>query len=187
MCLLISAWVRYAATVGGLSTHSAYALLLVGQVRRFVLISPASCVLNKWLSQTFAAFAQPCFQVLGPLYSERWFDLKGRTTATMLMAICKYIVSFMLVRTSLTNLFCFSQPYRRCAWPIDITNPDQYQQICELTLNISRTNSNFLFDSDIDSRYYLYRCDPIRIFDWRSSSHRPEYVFAHVIIFAHKD
>ena len=27
------------------------------------------------------------FQVLGPMYSERWFDLKGRTTATMIIAV----------------------------------------------------------------------------------------------------
>lgn len=37
--------------------------------------------------QLFAAIAQPIFQVLGPKYSELWFDLKGRTTATMFVAI----------------------------------------------------------------------------------------------------
>ncbi|KZP22380.1 MFS general substrate transporter [Athelia psychrophila] len=65
--LLLSAWVRYAGTVEGLSVKSAYALILLGQV--------------------FAAISQPVWQVLGPMYSERWFDLKGRTTATMLIAV----------------------------------------------------------------------------------------------------
>ncbi|KAF7980761.1 hypothetical protein HWV62_36803 [Athelia sp. TMB] len=65
--LLISAWVRYAGTVNGLQGNNAYALLLLGQV--------------------FAAIAQPVWQVLGPMYSERWFSLKGRTTATMLIAV----------------------------------------------------------------------------------------------------
>jgi len=38
-------------------------------------------------NQLFAGIAQPMFQVLGPMYSERWFDLKGRTTATMIIAV----------------------------------------------------------------------------------------------------
>ncbi|KAG6331792.1 hypothetical protein ID866_7298 [Astraeus odoratus] len=71
--LLISAWVRYAGTVNSLSPQSAYSLLLIGQF--------------------FAALSQPVFQVLGPMYSERWFDLKGRTTATMLIAIANPIGS----------------------------------------------------------------------------------------------
>ncbi|CAE7152561.1 unnamed protein product [Rhizoctonia solani] len=33
------------------------------------------------------AFGQPWFQVLGPKYSELWFDLKGRTTSTTLIAL----------------------------------------------------------------------------------------------------
>ncbi|KAJ7346561.1 major facilitator superfamily domain-containing protein [Mycena albidolilacea] len=65
--LLISAWIRYAGTVHSLSSGGAYALLFVGQF--------------------FAAIAQPIFQVIGPKYSETWFDLKGRTTATMILAI----------------------------------------------------------------------------------------------------
>jgi len=31
--------------------------------------------------------SQPVFQVLGPQYSETWFDLKSRTTATMIIAV----------------------------------------------------------------------------------------------------
>lgn len=67
VALLISAWVRYAGTVRSLSKHSAYALTIFGQL--------------------FSAIAQPVFQILGPKYSEVWFDLKGRTTATMILAI----------------------------------------------------------------------------------------------------
>ena len=37
--------------------------------------------------QFFASIAQPIFQIMGPIYSETWFDLKGRTTATMIVAI----------------------------------------------------------------------------------------------------
>ncbi|KIM65028.1 hypothetical protein SCLCIDRAFT_23124 [Scleroderma citrinum Foug A] len=65
--LLISAWVRYAGTINSLSPQSAYVLLILGQL--------------------FSGIAQPVFQVLGPMYSERWFNLNGRTTATMLIAI----------------------------------------------------------------------------------------------------
>ncbi|EGO00078.1 hypothetical protein SERLA73DRAFT_180488 [Serpula lacrymans var. lacrymans S7.3] len=65
--LLISGWIRYAGTIGTLSPESAYALLIVGQL--------------------FSAIAQPIFQVLGPIYSEKWFDLRGRTTATMIIAV----------------------------------------------------------------------------------------------------
>lgn len=71
VCLLISAWVRYAGTVQSLSPGSKYALLLIGQV--------------------FTGFAQPWFQILGPKYSEVWFDLRGRTTATMIVAIANPI------------------------------------------------------------------------------------------------
>ncbi|KAH8828337.1 major facilitator superfamily domain-containing protein [Flagelloscypha sp. PMI_526] len=65
--LLISGWVRYAGTASTLSGGRAYALLIIGQM--------------------FAAITQPIFQVLGPKYSELWFDLRGRTTATMIIAI----------------------------------------------------------------------------------------------------
>ncbi|KAG2078963.1 MFS general substrate transporter [Suillus decipiens] len=64
---LISGWVRYAGTIKSLSSESAYALLILGQF--------------------LSALSQPIFQVLGPKYSEKWFDLKGRTTATMIIAI----------------------------------------------------------------------------------------------------
>ncbi|KIK90790.1 hypothetical protein PAXRUDRAFT_151101 [Paxillus rubicundulus Ve08.2h10] len=70
---LISAWVRFAGTLNSLSPQSAYALLIFGQV--------------------FSAISQPVFQVLGPIYSEKWFDLKGRTTATMAIAIANPIGS----------------------------------------------------------------------------------------------
>ncbi|KAG9316556.1 major facilitator superfamily domain-containing protein [Chiua virens] len=68
---LISGWVRYAATSTSLSPQSAYTLLMFGQI--------------------FSAITQPIFQVLGPMYSEKWFDLKGRTTATMLIAVANPI------------------------------------------------------------------------------------------------
>lgn len=39
------------------------------------------------LGQIISGIPQPMFQVIGPLYSETWFDLKGRTTATMLLSV----------------------------------------------------------------------------------------------------
>jgi len=69
--LLLSAWIRYSGTVHSLSSREAYALLFIGQF--------------------FAAIAQPIFQVIGPKYSETWFDLRGRTTATMVVAIANPI------------------------------------------------------------------------------------------------
>ncbi|KAG1732244.1 MFS general substrate transporter [Suillus paluster] len=69
--LLVSGWVRYAGSITSLSPESAYALLFLGQF--------------------FSAISQPVFQVLGPKYSEMWFDLKGRTTATMVIAIANPI------------------------------------------------------------------------------------------------
>ncbi|KAL4073954.1 major facilitator superfamily domain-containing protein [Scleroderma yunnanense] len=81
--LLISAWVRYAGTVNSLSPQSAYTLLILGQVGYFFLI----------IAHFFAGLSQPVFQVLGPMYSEKWFDLNGRTTATMFIAIANPIGS----------------------------------------------------------------------------------------------
>jgi FLVCR family MFS transporter 7 len=94
--LLISAWVRYAGTIQTLSSNSAYALLMLGQVCKpfTFLFMPFTRFLFASTScphgiQSFAAISQPVFQVLGPKYSETWFDLKGRTTATMLIVIGK--------------------------------------------------------------------------------------------------
>ncbi|KAF9010646.1 major facilitator superfamily domain-containing protein [Cyathus striatus] len=67
VALVLSAWIRYAGTARSLSPRGAYALLIIGQF--------------------FAAIAQPVYQVLGPKYSETWFNLQGRTTATMVIAI----------------------------------------------------------------------------------------------------
>ncbi|KAG6850973.1 hypothetical protein H0H93_005842 [Arthromyces matolae] len=69
--LLLSAWLRYAGTAKTLSPSHSYALLIIGQL--------------------FASIAQPVYQVIGPKYSETWFDLKGRTTATMILAIANPI------------------------------------------------------------------------------------------------
>ncbi|KAK7461987.1 hypothetical protein VKT23_008419 [Stygiomarasmius scandens] len=70
---IIASWVRYSGTVDSLSTNASYALVILGQ--------------------SFASLAQPIYQVLGPKYSENWFDLKGRTTATMILAIANPVGS----------------------------------------------------------------------------------------------
>ncbi|KAI9057517.1 MFS general substrate transporter [Trametes sanguinea] len=64
---VISAWIRYAGTPTSLSVGGSYALILIGQ-----LISGS---------------AVPIFQIVIPSYSQKWFDLKGRTTATMIMGV----------------------------------------------------------------------------------------------------
>ncbi|CAE6431331.1 unnamed protein product [Rhizoctonia solani] len=70
--MFIAAWVRYAGTASSLSSDGKFALLLLAQASIiFILL----------------AFGQPWFQVLGPKYSELWFDLKGRTTSTTLIAL----------------------------------------------------------------------------------------------------
>ncbi|OSD03709.1 MFS general substrate transporter [Trametes coccinea BRFM310] len=64
---VVSAWIRYAGTPTSLSVGGSYALILIGQ-----LISGS---------------AVPIFQIVIPSYSQKWFDLKGRTTATMIMGV----------------------------------------------------------------------------------------------------
>lgn len=71
LLLLLSAWVRYAGTSRSLSKGGAYSLIIIGQA--------------------LSAVSQPVFQILAPKYSERWFDLKGRTTATMIISIANPI------------------------------------------------------------------------------------------------
>jgi hypothetical protein len=65
--------------------------------------------------QFISAISQPIFQVLGPKYSEMWFDLKGRTTATMVIAIGES--SSSIFETSL-QLRSASQPCRWRNWSI---------------------------------------------------------------------
>ncbi|KAI0752170.1 major facilitator superfamily domain-containing protein [Fomes fomentarius] len=64
---IVSGWVRYAGTADSLSTNGSLAIIMLGQL--------------------LAGFSVPIFQVVIPGYSERWFDLKGRTTATMIMGL----------------------------------------------------------------------------------------------------
>ncbi|KAI0772495.1 MFS general substrate transporter [Trametes elegans] len=64
---VVSAWVRYAGTTRSLSVNGAYTLIVLGQI--------------------LAGLSVPVFQVIVPSYSQKWFDLKGRTTATMIMGV----------------------------------------------------------------------------------------------------
>ncbi|KAL0577033.1 hypothetical protein V5O48_004967 [Marasmius crinis-equi] len=67
VCLIIGGWMRYAGTAPGLSSGSAYALFIVGQA--------------------ITSISQTVYQVLAPVYSEKWFDVRSRTTATMICSI----------------------------------------------------------------------------------------------------
>ncbi|KAJ6553575.1 major facilitator superfamily domain-containing protein [Mycena vulgaris] len=66
-CLVAASWIRYAGTIRSLSPNQSYALVILGQL--------------------FSAFSQPVFLVLAPKYSETWFDLRGRTASTMVIAV----------------------------------------------------------------------------------------------------
>ncbi|KAG8892868.1 hypothetical protein FRC01_013905, partial [Tulasnella sp. 417] len=65
--LAVAGWLRYAGTAHSLSSNGAYALLLI--------------------SQLLTGVSQPFFQALAPRYSEAWFGLRGRVTATMVMSL----------------------------------------------------------------------------------------------------
>jgi len=69
--LLLSAWVRYAGTARSLPKGGAYTLILIGQA--------------------LSGISFPVYQILAPKYSERWFDVNSRTTATMIISIASPI------------------------------------------------------------------------------------------------
>lgn len=126
---LISGWIRYAGTATSLSSQSAYALLIFGQVISLPLTPPHSPSFST--PKMFSAFAQPIFQVLGPMYSERWFDLKGRTTATMMIAIGPSLPPPTLA-FSISSLY--SQSDRRRNWPV-ARSPRRYcPPVCQSLL-----------------------------------------------------
>lgn len=48
---------------------------------------PADVEVVMCRSQLISGSAVPIFQIVIPSYSQKWFDLKGRTTATMIMGV----------------------------------------------------------------------------------------------------
>lgn len=130
--LLLSAWIRYAGTIHGLSKESSYALLMVGQVCLYLPTTRVylAQVVRLPTSQLLAASAQPIWQVLGPMYSERWFDLKGRTTATMLIAVCKFCILTSSIMLILYGFQLRSQSNRRCYRSDHSTCPNKYENFC---------------------------------------------------------
>jgi MFS transporter, FLVCR family, MFS-domain-containing protein 7 len=125
--LLISGWVRYAGTARSLSKGGAYAFIIIGQVRKSISSSPPPALVL-CSRQALSAVSQPVFQILAPKYSERWFDLKGRTTATMIISIG---VKPFLVKTKFSQLTRprFSESYRRCVGSAAITQFLRYTQV----------------------------------------------------------
>lgn len=67
LILVLASWLRFAGTAHSLSPNGAYALLFIGQF--------------------LAGLSQPFYQVLAPKYSETWFGLQGRVTATMVISL----------------------------------------------------------------------------------------------------
>ncbi|KIO18821.1 hypothetical protein M407DRAFT_31501 [Tulasnella calospora MUT 4182] len=70
LILVLAAWLRFAATAHSLSPNGAYALLFIAQF--------------------LAGLSQPFYQVLAPKYSETWFGLQGRVTATMVISLSEF-------------------------------------------------------------------------------------------------
>ncbi|KAJ3804509.1 hypothetical protein F5876DRAFT_70577 [Lentinula aff. lateritia] len=70
--LAISAWIRYAGTVKSLLTNSSEKSLWMLNIQSIV---------------------QPIDQVLGPKYSENWFNLQDHTTATIVVVIANPVGS----------------------------------------------------------------------------------------------
>lgn len=74
-----------------------YSLIIVAQVRLYalgymLLVHEFYSWFHHFCEHTFgmkflAGISQPFFQILPAKYSETWFDLNGRTTATMIAAI----------------------------------------------------------------------------------------------------
>ena len=136
VALVLSAWIRYAGTSRSLSTSGAYTFLILGQVCKLT----SDRVFVDFHTQFFASIATPVFQVLGPKYSETWFGLKGRTTATMVMAIS----------SSLRLNFppAFSYLFRRlscwgCDRTITITPGWQHKTVCSYFYLSSRYDHQF--------------------------------------------
>ena len=61
----------------------------------------------------------PTFQVLVPGYSEKWFDLRQRTTATMLMSVGAH--ASVLQIYAVLNII-HSQSHWVCFGPVDFTS-----------------------------------------------------------------
>jgi hypothetical protein len=141
-----------------------------------------------FFSQFFAAVAQPVFQVLGPAYSEAWFDLKGRTTATMIIAICLY--------NSLQEYECLlnarphdSKPYWGCFRSTDLALDRNNKAICENSLffiypgRILTSSPSICKDSY--PRYYIHRCRSFCFTYWQSTADSPQYAFRSLRLFIH--
>ncbi|KAB5592588.1 Major facilitator superfamily domain-containing protein [Ceratobasidium theobromae] len=85
LLLVIASWVRYAGSAEILPSTWRYKLLLMGQI--------------------LAGCGQPWFQILGPTYSEVWFN--GHATATMVLSVASPVgaaLSQLIAPTFMTLL-----------------------------------------------------------------------------------
>ncbi|KAJ6596043.1 major facilitator superfamily domain-containing protein [Mycena sp. CBHHK59/15] len=103
-CMVVASWVRFAGTIRALSPDQSFALVILGQL--------------------FSAMSQPVVLVLAPKYSQNWFDLRGRTVATMAIAVANpvggaiaQLISsrFASVRESILGLAIVSTAVAPCA------------------------------------------------------------------------
>ena len=76
LILVVLSWIRVSGTIRTLSATGSFAVILVAQL--------------------LVGIIAPCFQVVGPRYAEVWFDLNGRATATMIVAICTYSLCLVI-------------------------------------------------------------------------------------------
>ena len=91
--------------------------------------------------QLLAAAALPIFQVVVPSYSERWFDLKGRTTATMIMGLgmCLPLLVRLARRWKISD-YMRSEPRRE---RIRAADPSPYQHNATISAFAYRSMPSF--------------------------------------------
>ena len=82
--IVIGAWLRYAGASPSLAGNSGYGLIVFSQVSDLFLLH---CLLYRIELKILLGFSQPIFQIVAVRYSEAWFDLRGRTTATLIMSL----------------------------------------------------------------------------------------------------
>ncbi|KAH9856353.1 major facilitator superfamily domain-containing protein [Lenzites betulinus] len=67
-------------------------------------IGGALFIISGWF---IAGMAVPIFQIVVPSYSEKWFDLKGRTTATMIMGVDWQLLTMAIIFSAAAPVVLF--------------------------------------------------------------------------------
>lgn len=114
--------------------------------------------------------AQPIYQVLGPKYSENWFDLRGRTTATMIVALGLSYSSPWLLQLTQSTANPVGGALGQLISPLVGTTRQ--------SVSASVRPACPLLGLDPRTGYYIYRCHSVRDSHPRQTSITPQYVHA---------